>query len=189
MKKRNVISQYQTEYEGQTVTVNVVKNKEKKGQSYGRSNASVCPNCLSRLEIGEAGLPVCSKDKLQFWEKEFIRYETLKEEDKLAYMQHISMENEFLDLYDRWKYAQTDENDTFDCGYTNKIFMPIPTCNVTIPDPIKVSHVEKKLGRPLTEEELFGESELWEFGGQILKEYRKGARKVKIQLIRFPEDC
>ena len=189
-KKQDIFSEYETDYNGEKIFVKVFKVKEKKGPSYGRPSVNYCPYCLSHLKLNEIGLAYCTGDKLIHWEKEFIRYEKLSDQDKAAYMGVISDESEFLTLFDRWKYCQISEpKEQFDCGYTNKLFFPIPTCSVIIPDPIKVANIEYRLNRKLTEQELLGESELWEFGGSILSFYKKGAKRIKIQLIRFPEDC
>jgi hypothetical protein len=190
MKSKSIEFQYTEEIEGKSVTIHKIKPKAKKGISYGRPNYNICPYCNSKLDIDSAGLQKCSGDKLEFWQKEFIKFSKLGDNAKVKYITTISEESQFFELYDRWTFAQIPENEEqFNCGYTNKIFFPMPSGNVTIPDPVRVAYVEKRVGRPLTEEELYGESELWQFGRQILKEYKKGARKLKIALIRFPGDC
>jgi hypothetical protein len=189
-KKKNVIAEYQTEVSGQSVTVHKYKSKDKKAVSYGRPNPVNCPYCLSHLVTDSSGIQQCSGDRLLFWEKEFSKYHIMNDSQKVSYIKTISEESQFFELYDRWAFAQIPESEEkFNCGYTNKIFFPMPSGNVSIPDPVKVSYIEKKIGRRLIEDELYGEAELWQYGGQILKEYRKGARKVKIAIIRFPEDC
>jgi len=189
VSKKNVIAEYQTEVEGQSVTVHKYKPKEKKAVSYGRPNSINCPYCLSHLANDSAGLQQCSGDKLEFWEKEFSKFSKMNDHQKREYVVTISEESQFFELYDRWTYAQNPEHEEkFNCGYTNKIFFPMPSGNVTIPDPMRIAHIEKRLGRALTEEEIYGEEELWQMGKMVLKEYKKGARKVKIPLLRFPED-
>jgi hypothetical protein len=188
--KKNVIAEYQEQIEGKAVTIQKFKPKDKKAVSYGRANTINCPYCLSHLTTDGGGIQQCSGNKLEFWDKEFNKFTKLNEHLKRKYIETISEESQFFELYDRWTFAQVPENEEkFNCGYTNKIFFPMPSGNVTIPDPVRVAHIEKKIGRSLTEEELYGESELWQFGRQILKEYKKGARKLKIALIRFPGDC
>lgn len=190
MSKRNLISEYQADVDGQRVTVKVYKPKDKKVASYGRANVTTCPNCLSALKLNESGVAYCTGDKLTYWLNEFAKFELMSDEQKVEYIQSISDYSEFLNLYDRWKWTNESETkEIYNCGYTNKIFLPIATCNVIIPDPVKVAHIQGKLGRQLTEEEMFGEAELWEFGGSVYEKFRKGARKVKIHLIRFPQDC
>jgi hypothetical protein len=187
---KNIIAEYQDQIKGQAVTIQKVKPKDKKVVSYGRPNTVNCPYCLSHLTTDGAGVQQCSGDKLEFWNKEFTKFNDLNEHFKKKYIETISEESQFFELYDRWVCAQVPESEEkFNCGYTNKIFFPMPSGNVTIPDPVRVVNIEKKLGRLLTEEELYGESELWQYGGSVFKEYRKGARKVKIALIRFPGDC
>lgn len=190
MSKRNLISEYQTDVCGQRVTVKVFKPKDKKAASYGRSNVTTCPNCLSQLKLNESGVAYCTGDKLDFWLQEFNKFEVMTDEQKVNYIQSISDYSEFINLYDRWKWVNESETkEIYNCGYTNKIFLPMPPSSIIIPDPVKVAHVQHKLGRTLTEEEMFGEAELWEFGGSINEKYRNGARKVKIALVRFPQDC
>lgn len=185
-----VIKQYTDTYNGNSISVKVFENKKKKDKSYGRVSLHTCPNCLSQLKLNESGIAYCTGDKLEYWLNEFAKFELMSDQQKVEYIQTISDYNEFLNLYDRWKWVNESETkEVYNCGYTNKIFFPIPTCNVIIPDPVKVAHIQSKLGRELTEEEMFGESELWEFGGSVYEKFRKGARKVRIQLIRFPQDC
>jgi len=189
MNKKNVISEYQAQVNGQSVIVHKYKPKDKKPVSYGRPNAVNCPYCLSLLTFDAAGLQQCSGSKLEFWDKEFTKFSKMNDYKKRKYILTIAEESQFFELYDRWLYAQKPESkEKFNCGYTNKIFFPMPTGNVTIPDPMRVAYIQKRLGRELTEEELYGESELWLLGKIVLKDYKKGARKVKIALLKFPQD-
>lgn len=190
LNKRNVLAEYQDTVQGQDVTVFTIKPKDKKAVSYGRPNPVNCPNCLSHLTTDNAGLQHCSGDKLDFWDKEFSKFNKLNPHNRNKYLETITEESQFFELYDRWTYSKSpNSEEKFNCGYTNKIFFPMPSGNVTIPDPLKVSNIEKKLGRKLKEEELYGESELWQLGKRILKDYTKGCKKVIIPLIRFPQDC
>jgi len=190
MSKKNVIIEYQTDIQGQSVIVRRLKYKDKKVVSYGRPNTNHCPYCLSNLTTDSLGLQHCSGNKLEFWEKEFNNFFNMDALLKVEYIKTISEESQFFELYDKWTFAQTPEiEEKFNCGYTNKIFFPMPSGSITIPDPVRVSYIEKKLGRKLTEEELYGEAELWQHRGSVFKDYCKGARKVKIALIRFPGDC
>jgi hypothetical protein len=188
-KNRNVIAEYETEVDGQKVIVQKFKAKDKKVINNTRSNFISCPNCLSKLTLDEGGLQKCSGDRLVIWEKEFSQYSLLPKEKQLEYLKKISFNSMFMELYDRWSYSKIDSDDSFSCGFTNKIFLPIASCSVIIPDPAQVKRIEKKLGRKLTEEEIFGEKELFSHRGGIFEEYRDGARTVKITLLRFPEDC
>jgi hypothetical protein len=188
-KSKSIISEYKAEYKGQSVIVHKIKPKERKVVNNARINYNSCPNCLSHIALDNAGLQKCSGDKLEMWNKEFIVFNQLEKEKQLEYLKNISFDSVFMELYDRWVYAQAHTEEPFGCGYTNKIFFPIPICQVIIPDPTQVHIIEKNLGRKLTEEEIFGESELFEYQGSILEKYKKGARTVKITLLRFPEDC
>lgn len=189
-KLRNIINEYQGEYLGQKVTVQVLKPKEKKEINNGRSNVNSCPNCLSRLTLDDSNNQKCSGDQLKIWEIQFDTFRKLDEKGKNEYLKNISYDSMFMELYDKWVYS-VDNNapEEYNCGFTNKIFLPIPSGNVTIADPVQAAIIERKLGRRLTEEEIYGESDLFSYQGMVLKEYRKGAKKIKITLIRFPEDC
>lgn len=189
MKNKNLINQYKDIYNGQTVTVSKFKTKDKKVINNTRSNFINCPNCLSKMVVNESGLQKCSGDKLDSWDKEFTKFDSLSDDKKLEYIKNITEESMFFELYDRWKYCKTDTEDTFSCGYTNKIFLAVPNCSVIIPDPTQMIRIERKLGRKLTEEEIFGEKELFVSKGGVFEEYRKGAKTLKIILLRFPEDC
>lgn len=188
-KNRNVIKEYESEYEGKKITVQKIKPKGRKAINNARSNFISCPNCLSKITLDSNGLQKCSGDRLQVWEKEFSNYEKLDDSKKLEYLKKISFNSTFMELYDRWTYAKVNPEDPFNCGFTNKIFFPIPSCSIIIPDPAQTNKIEKKLGRKLTEEEIFGEKELFAYKGGVFEQYRDGAKTIKITLLRFPEDC
>lgn len=57
-----------------------------------------------------------------------------------------------------------------------------------IPDPSFTKLLEKKLGRPLTEEEKNEESELYFYAGQVLTSYREGAKIIRIPWIILPTE-
>lgn len=188
--KKNVIAEYEIEYNGQKVKVHKFKAKDRKALNYARPSLGACPNCLSRIGVNASGVQYCTGNKLKFWENEFIKFNTMDDKAKVEYLSNITEESQFLELYDRFNTQLAAEvKEDFNCGYINKIFFPVPSGNVTIPDPVKVSNLEKKLKRRLTEEELFGESELWECSGAIGKEYKKGAKRIRIALIKFPQDA
>lgn len=188
-KNKNVISEYQDYYNGQLVTVHKFKPKDKKTVNTTRNILVNCPNCLSRIELDSFNSYKCSGDRLVQWHKEFEVFESLDDSKKLQFLKNISFDSMFLELYDRWIYSKRNPEEPFDCGFTNQIFLPIPSCSITIPDPAQVKRIEKKLRRKLTEEEIFGEKELFEYRGSVFEHYRNGAKAIKISLIRFPEDC
>lgn len=188
-KDKNVINEYEDYYNGQVVTVHRLKSKDKKVVNTTRNVLINCPNCLSKIQLDQFGLYKCSGDRLTQWEKEFEQFSSLLDVKKAEFLKNISFDSMFLELYDRWIYSKSNPEDPFGCGFTNQIFLPIPSCSVTIPDPAQVKRIEKKLKRRLTEEEIFGEKELFEYRGSVFSEYRTGAKIVKISLIRFPEDC
>jgi hypothetical protein len=188
-KNKNIINEYEDDYNGQKVIVHKFKSKKNKIVNITRSNFAVCPNCLSKMVLDNKGFQQCSGDRLVTWVKEFQTFKDLDDIKKVNYIKNLSHDSMFLELYDRWHYSQSNPEDIFNCGYTNQIFLPIPNCSVIIPDPTQIKRIEKKLGRKLTEEEIFGEKELFAHRGGIFEEYRDGARIVKISLLRFPEDC
>ena len=189
-KKKNLLKQYKSTYNNQDITVNVIKPKDKKEVNNARSNTLTCPNCLSKMTLDSNGNQQCSGSQLKIWESEFSRFQNLGEEKKAIYLKDISYDSMFLELYDKWAYSVLTNNpDEFNCGYSNKIFLPVPSCQVTIPDPIQLSIIEKNVGRALTEEEIFGEKELYYNQGIVTEEFTSTSKKLKIRLIRFPEDC
>lgn len=187
-KNRNLIKEYEAEVDGQKVTVHRFKPKDKKVVNNARSNFTSCPNCLSHITLDEAGLQKCTGDRIVIWEKEFLKYRELSTQEQQVYMKNISYDSTFMELYDRWAYSQNNPDEPFTCGFTNKIFFPIPSCSVIIPDPAQVNNIEKRLGRKLTENELIGESELFEYQGSVFEKYKKGSKRIRIIMIRFPED-
>lgn len=189
MKKKNIITEYEIEYEGQKVIVHKYKTKDKKTINNIRGNFINCPNCLSKMIVDNSGIQKCSGDRLGIWDSEFTKFDKLAEVYKIEYIKTLANDSMFFELYDRWNYAKNNQEETFDCGYSNKIFFPIASCSIIIPDPAQVVRIERKLGRKLTEEEIFGEKELFSYKGSIFEEYRDGARTIKISLLRFPEDC
>jgi hypothetical protein len=189
-KKRNLLKQYKATYKDQDIVVNVLKPKDKKEVNNGRSNTLTCPNCLSKLTLDSNKNQQCSGSQLKIWEVEFIKFQNLTEDKKTEYLKHVSYDSMFLELYDKWAYSVLhNKPEEYNCGYTNKIFLPIPSCQVTIPDPIQLTIVEKSIGRSLTEEEIFGEKELYYTQGVVTEEFTATSKKLKIRLIRFPEDC
>lgn len=188
-KPRNLVKQYKTTYQGEEVTVNVFKDKHPKGVSNARRTTINCPNCNSTLIIGENGLYECTSDKLAHWDKEFYKYYMMLPPEKLEYVTTISKESMFFDLYDKWVYARENNSpEDFNCGYTNNVSLPIASNKTIIPDPLYCLFLEQKLKRPLKEEELRNESELWIKGRRVYTEYRKGARMVKIPYILLPDE-
>ena len=187
-KKRNdVIGEYDLNYNGQTVKVKKLKPKDRKAAKHARRAVVSCPNCLSSIRVNDVGVWECTGDRLQTWVAEFSKYNSLSNEKKIEYIKGVSADSQFLELYDRWVYSVTVNNpDEFNCGYTNKMFLPISTVKVRLADPIFVKHLEKKLGRKLTEEELRGEHELWFYNGMYLKKFKKGAKRVRIPHIVLP---
>jgi len=189
MKKNKILETIESEYKGQKITVKVLKPKEHRVVRSTKRKITSCPNCMSNLILDEVGLWKCTGDKLKVWEVEFYRYHRAKDKLKVEILTNFSDSGMFLELYDRWAYSQVEnEPEEYNCGYTNKTYPPVNHVKVSIPDPIFCGRIEKKLGRKLTEEELLGEHELFFFGGQVLTKYRKGAKRVKIPFIIFPDD-
>lgn len=188
-KPRNLLKQYKTTYDGSEVTVNVLKPRHVKGVNHARRSNSHCPNCNSTLIVNENGLYECTSDKLAHWDKEFFKFYMMLPNEKVDYLTKISKDSMFFDLYDKWVYARENNSpDDFNCGYTNNIFLPIASNKSIIPDPCYVSFLEKRLKRPLTEEELRNETELWIKGKRVFTQYRKGAKMVEIPYILLPDE-
>lgn len=189
MSKKDIIAEFDIVYNGQTVTVKKFKPKEKRTNYNGARRVSVCPICMSLLKVNAAGLWECTGDRLKIWETEFEKYSAMSDLDKIDYLKNMSVDNMFLELYDKWAYAKAENKpEEYNCGYTNKIVLPIGTNRVKIPDPVRVKFIETSLKRKLTEEELYGEDELWIFRGQVSKNYKKGSKKVTISIITLPDD-
>ena len=189
-KKKNLLKQYKSTYNGQEITVDVLKPSIKKEINISRSNTLICANCLSKLTLDINGNQQCSGNQLKIWEIEFQKLSSLDNAGKAAYLKNISYDSMFLELYDKWAYSiATNAPAEFNCGYTNKIFIPMPNCQTTIPDPIQMTIIEKNIGRKLTEEEVFGEKELYYTQGIVTDSFTNTSKKLKIRLIRFPEDC
>lgn len=186
-KRSDIIGEYELNYNGQNVKVTRHKAKDRKATHNARRAVVSCPHCLSTIRINEVGVWECTGDKLKSWEAEFLKFHGLNNEKKVEYIKGVSADSQFLELYDRWAYAYTTNNPKeFNCGYTNKMFLPISTVKVRLADPIFVKHLERKIGRKLTEEELRGEHELWYYNGMYLKKFKKGAKRVRIPHIILP---
>lgn len=191
MKKiRNVISEKTIEYNGQQVTVKQIKPKDKKREFYDtRHSVTTCPNCLSRMILNAAGTWECSGDRLRVWESEFVKYRNMDKEKKLKYITDLSNSSRFLELFDRWEYAyNSNGKEVFGCGYTNILFPLNGSVQVRIPDPCFTKILEQKLGRPLKEEELYEEEELFFYAGRVLTKYREGAKVIRIPWVILPTE-
>lgn len=182
--KKNQIKQYKDEWNGQEITVNRFKPKDKKGRSYGRTVVSNCPCCGSKLHLNDAQVWECTSDKLKYWESEFNKYAALNDAEKVQYLQNISSDSQFFDLYDKWKA----EPQNFNCGYSNNIFLPIANTRTIIPDPIFVKKLEEKLKRALTEEELMNEGQLYFRHKKYSDKWFKGSKQVVIPYIVLPDE-
>lgn len=174
--------------DGQSVTVSTVKPKERKVTKYVDRTNTTCPNCQSLLKLNEHGQFECSGNKLRVWEKEFVAYYRATDIEKEEILSKFSNTSIFGELYDRWKYNRENEEEMFDCGYTNEIFPLLSESKETIPDPLVVKRIEAKLGRELTLDELLGEVELFSYKGSIFTEWRPKARTVKIPWIVLPSE-
>lgn len=189
MNKKDIISQYDIEYNGQIVKVTKLKPKDRKGAPNAARRISSCPSCLSVLKINAQGLWECTGDRLQLWDLEFARFDQLDDQAKALYIKNVSIDSRFLELYDKWVYAKKENKpEEFNCGYTNKIILPIGSGKTRIPDPIVTKRLETSLKRKLTEEEMYGEVDLWIKNRQVSLDYKRGARRVKIPIITLPDD-
>lgn len=189
MKKRNLLKQYKGEVDGQEVIVNQFKTKERKEMSYARPTTSTCPCCGSKLELNEQQNFYCIGDKLTHWATEFEKYFAMSDTDKVKYLSNITSDSQFFDLYDRWKYSkEIDKPDEYNCGYTNNIALPIANTRTVIPDPMVVKRLELALNRPLTEEELMNESQLYGKFNKVSDRYFKGSKQIIIPYVVLPDE-
>lgn len=108
---------------------------------------------------------------------------------KISFLSKLTSTSRFEELYDYWKYSvETNQPEEFTCGYTNDIHLPIAQNKQRIPDPLFCKRIEKLLGRPLTDEEIHGDSPLYFYRGKVLTEYRKRAKEIKMIWIILPDE-
>jgi hypothetical protein len=183
--KKKILRKTTEIIDGKSVTVTILSPKERKVTRYVDRSNTTCPNCQSTLRLNDLGQYECTSNKLMVWEKEFFAYDRADMEGKEEILAKFSNTSLFSELYDRWKYAR-ENDEKFDCGYTNEVFPLLSESKEVIPDPLVVKRVEKKLGRELTLDELLGEVELFTFGGRVLTEWRPKARTLRIPWIVLP---
>lgn len=164
--------------------------KKKKEHGNGRRGNPICTNCLSTLLVGEEGKYECSGDRLKIWEREFLNYLKMNDKEKIRYLMAFSHPDLFEELFDRWNYKDNDgHRPNFECGYSNKIYSLVNPLRVMMPDPILCKKIEKSLGRALTEEEKYGEKDIFRAGNSYFEDFKKGRVRVKITLVFFPDGC
>lgn len=171
--------------------------KVKKLKYYGKKEAksafglsdTICPCCSSRLVVNEVGVTECSGDRLKEWELSFLQYNKLSDEDKRKYIILQANSEQFVDLYEKWNIIdeKTGFRATFECGYSNKLANPISRFRTSLPDPVLVKRIERSLQRELTIEEKHGESAIWFREGAYSDKYKKGAKRVRVPQIIFPD--
>lgn len=173
------------------VKVKKLKGKKKKKENVnGRRSPSICNNCLSSLLIDEEGKYECSGDRLKIWEREFLNYVKLNEKEKIRYLMAFSHPDLFEELFDKWNHKdQEGHRPNFECGYSNKIYSLINPLRVMLPDPILCKKIEQSLGRALTDEEKYGEKDIFRAGNSYFDDFKKGRTRVKIALVFFPDGC
>lgn len=170
------------------VKVKKLKYKKKKEFKLVKKEPTTCPYCLSLLKSNEVKVLECTGDKLRIWEVEFLKFNKLNQEQRNKYLIGISNRDMFIDLYEKWSVIdEKGQRPNFTCGYSNRIFNPISRYRLSIPDPLLIKAIERSLGRELTEEEKFNEKELWQYQGRYSDRYKKGANKVRIPQVVFPE--
>lgn len=188
-KKRNVIETFKAEHDGQVVTVERLKPKGPKKVRNKPRSTSICPECGSILKVGEHGSWECTGNQLEIWINQFYQYQRLNDDKKIEFLSKISDQSRFEYLFGRWEHSQEEDGPDFDCGYTNKLYPPHSASKLRLPDPIFCKFLERRLGRKLTEEELYGEDHVYFYAGQYISKPRKGAKKIRIPKITFPDDC
>lgn len=189
MKRKSFVEEFQSEMQGQTVTVKRLRPKGKKKSRTKPRNTAICPECGSVLKVSEHGPWECTGNQLEIWISQFSHYQQLGDLEKQEYLTEISDLPRFEYLYGRWEASLEEENaEPFTCGYTNDMSLPISSMKISLPDPLFVKHLEKRIGRKLTEEEKHNEEPLWFSGGMYIAKYKKGAKKVRIPKIIFPDE-
>lgn len=171
------------------VKVKRLKPRLKKKKSSHRKVEINCPYCYSKLRVNDVGVLECSGDKLKIWENEFIKYVKLGADEKKAYLDKLHNDYSlFLELFERWERSDTESKRLrLECIYTNQIFNPVSRYRTSLPDPILVAAIEESLGRELTEEEKFGESEIWREGRAYFTNFKEGRVKVRIPILIYPD--
>jgi hypothetical protein len=161
---------------------------KKKGKSY-RLTTMTCPSCLSTLKLNSSGVWTCTGDRLETWAKDFLTYNQLNDKDRTAFLLTFEDPAIFLNLLDKFNFIDKDgKRSNFQCDFTNKLGSIVHSYSISIPDPILTRRIERTLGRKLTELELNGQSDVFLRQGIYTDTYSKGAKKVKITRIRFPQD-
>jgi len=190
MSKNKVISTSTIVIEGKEVTLKKFESKKKKKDNYKFVNrGSSCPNCFSKLKVDSEGHLYCTGDRLIYWESEFISYKNMNDKQKIKYLEGLGNNSRFLELYQGWEYAlNSNGEEIFTCGYTNKIFPLLGNADVRIPDPLFVKTIESKLGRKLTEEELYEEQLIYFYAGNVYDKFKEGAKVLRIPWVIIPKE-
>lgn len=164
------------------------RSKRKKTNSTRKVEIS-CPYCYSKLRVNELGVLECSGDKLKIWENEFYKYVKLADSDRKKYLNKLHNDASlFTELFERWERSDPQGKLLkLECVYTNQIFNPVSRYRTSIPDPILVATIEASLGRELTDDEKFGESELWREGKRYFTNFKEGRIKVRIPILIYPD--
>jgi len=187
--KNKIINTYTEVIDSTEVSIKVMDSSKKSKKTNRAKTTSVCPECNSVLKVNKLGIWECLGNELFYWQQEFIKFRAANQEEKDKILKSISDTGQFIDLYNRWSNSQDLPDVSFDCGYSNRLYPSHSNSKEVIADPIQVVNVERKLGRKLTEEELKNEQDIWQHGGKYLTKYRKGAKKVRIKYITFPDEA
>jgi hypothetical protein len=187
--KNKIINTYKEIIDSKEVSIKVVDSSKKSKRKNRSRTTAICPECNSVLKLNNLGIWECTGNELLYWHQEFAKYRIKEEQEKLEFLNTVSDTGQFIDLYNKWINSQELKGVTFDCGYSNRLYPSHSNSKEIIPDPVQVANIEKKLGRKLNLEELKNEQDLWVYGGQYLTKYRKGAKKVKIKYITFPDEA
>jgi hypothetical protein len=165
--------------------VEVYKPKRRRVGINARSVNHTCPNCLSTLTLTEQGQWKCTGNKLKLWSKQFEEYEKMNVIQKQKYLNTLDNQDKFLEWF--------NQKDKLVCDWLSRSATVEPTYSTTIPDPMAVNKIEKKLGRELTEEEL--EEGFVFYRKLIYNEYFYSLTKVDkdwtsyiLPRVNFPDD-
>jgi hypothetical protein len=137
------------------------------------------------LKLNEDGVWLCTGNKLEYWNKEFEIFSKLSKKDKEIYMSTVENQSKFNELQNKFK----NNNDKLECEFVTAIFAATPSYSTSIPDPVIVGRIERQFRRNLTEEEKYGEVDLFVKDNKYSLTKEEGYTKIKIPMVVFPDEA
>lgn len=111
-----------------------------------RNSRNLCPNCFSTLKPNDHNVKECSGDRIESWRNEIEKYEGMEQGEKESYLKELDNPYKFLELVGTLNSSG--------CNYSTDLISFYKDYVTRIPDPIAVASLERRLKRPLREEEL-----------------------------------